>query len=124
MSNHLICLQVGEVVELDIVRGYPLPYDNTDTRLPDPLTNGHHGGPRGMGGGGPDIKRAMSNGSINVNDLPRENNMNQQRQMLGSKSMGYLSDGEGYRSNGRQQQGGMIAEGNLDPLSRYYVLTF
>ena len=47
------------------------------------------------------MKRAMSNGSINVNDLPRENGMNQQRAIMGSKSTGYLSDGEAYR----QQRG-------------------
>lgn len=77
--------RVGEVVELDLVRGYPLPFNPSD---PDVKKVGS----QGMSNGQDSIRRSASNISLG----PKENGGS--RGMMNNKS-GYLSDGEGYKRN-------------------------
>lgn len=104
------------MVELDVVRGYPLPYDNTDETVSNKnmpsILNGHANREH--------MKRAMSNGSINVNDLPRQNNMSHQRSIVGSKSTGYLSDGDGYKSDRALRRKNTILTNDLLSLHKLF----
>jgi len=87
----MICfLQVGEIVELDLVRGYPLPFDPADPSVKKvgtyKIVNAE------------DIQRSPSSTSLGPSNGNNTVNRNQRPEKANS---GYNSDGEGFKKENR-----------------------